>query len=118
MANYYWVKLHNPKLTQEGAVKVFEKLASSCLVRHFEYLGDGYITYNTRGLIDINLILQEYGIDCDEMEIEDEFDRFYNYLSPEELKQLKDDAKNCQEEQEKLSKTIDKVKDQDQKINE
>ena len=78
MANYYWVKLHNPNLTQEGAAKIFEKLASSCLVRHFEYLGDGYISYNTRGLIDIDLILQEYGIDYDEMEIEDEFERFNN----------------------------------------
>ena len=105
MANYYWVKLHNPNLTQEGAAKVFEKLASSCLVRHFEYLGDGYIAYNTRGLIDIDLILQEYGIDCDEMEIEDEFERFYNSLSPEELKQMEDDARKWREEQEKLPKT-------------
>jgi hypothetical protein len=92
-------------LTQEGAAKIFEKLAASCLVRHFEYLGDGYISYNTRGLIDIDLILQEYGIDYDELEIEDEFERFYNSLSPEELKQMEEDAKKWREEEAKLPKT-------------
>lgn len=104
MANYYWVKLDNPNLTQEAAAEIFTELSKYCLVRHFDYVDGGHISYNTRSLVRLDLILEKYGIDEDEMEIEDEFERFYNSLSPAELKEMEEEAKKQKEEEAKLPK--------------
>lgn len=93
MANYYWVKLHSEKITQEVAAEIFIRLSSSCLVRHYNYTEGGHISYNSRGLIDISDILEKYYIDEEELEIEDEFERFYKSLSPEEYEQMVEEAK-------------------------
>lgn len=93
MANYYWVKLHSEKITQEVAAEIFIRLSSSCLVRHYNYTEGGHISYNSRGLIDISDILEKYYIDEEELEIEDEFERFYKSLSPEEYERMVEEAK-------------------------
>lgn len=93
MANYYWVRLDNERLTQEAAAEIFAELSRHCLVRNFNYTEGGHISYNTRGLIRLDLILENYGIDEDEMEIEDEFERFYKSLTPEEYERLVEENK-------------------------
>lgn len=93
MANYYWVQLHSEKITQEVAAEIFIRLSSSCLVRHYNYTEGGHISYNSRGLIDISDILEKYYIDEEELEIEDEFERFYKSLSPEEYERMVEEAK-------------------------
>lgn len=93
MANFYWVRLDNENLTQEVAAEIFAELSKHCLVRHFTYAEGGHISYNTRGLIRLEHILEKYGIDEDEMEIEDEFQRFYKSLTPQEYERLVEENK-------------------------
>lgn len=73
MANYYYVRIENEKINQELATKIFARLASSCKIRHFSFC-EGCISYNTRDLIDIRDILEEYCIDEEEVEVIDEFE--------------------------------------------
>ena len=73
MANYYYVKIENENVNQELAAKILTRLATSCKVRHFSFC-EGRINYNTRGLIDICDIIEEYGIDGEEIDIIDEFE--------------------------------------------
>ena len=63
-------------------------------IRWFDFSEGGIIKYNSRGLEDISEILEKYGITEEEVKVEDEFERFYNSLSPEELKQIEETAKN------------------------
>ena len=72
MANYYYTTFEDDKITQEVAEKIFARLVSSCRIRHFEFC-EGKISYNTRGLVDINDILDEYGIEV-EANVVDEFE--------------------------------------------
>jgi hypothetical protein len=48
------------------------------LVRHFSF-HNGYLNYNTRGLVDITEILNAYGFNDkeDKIEIKNEFDLIY-----------------------------------------
>lgn len=75
MANYYYVKIENKNVNQELAAKILSRFATCCQVRHFSFR-EGCIAYNTRGLIDIRDILEEYSIDEEEMDIADEFELF------------------------------------------
>ena len=104
MANYYYIKIESEKLTQDAVAEIFNYLAENCRVRWFDFSEGGLIKYNTRGLTDISKILEKYGITNEEIEIEDEFERFYNSLSPEELKEMEEEAKRWREEEEKLPK--------------
>lgn len=88
MANYYYVKINNEKLTQEAAAEIFDILSKNCYVRYFNYGDGGHISYNTRGLIDIRSVLEKYYVDEEEMEIEDEFERFYASLTQEEKDEM------------------------------
>lgn len=93
MANYYYVKIDNENLTQEVAAEIFTELSKYCLVSRFTYTEGGYISYIARGLIRLDHILEKYEIDEDEMEIEDEFERFYKSLSSEEYERLVEENK-------------------------
>ena len=73
-------------------------------VRWFDFSEGGIIKYNSRGLEDVSEILEKYGITEEEIKIEDEFERFYNSLPPEELKQMEEEAKKWREEEAKLPK--------------
>ena len=88
MANYYYVKINNEKLTQEVAAEIFNFLSEHCYIQHFNYL-EGHISYKSRGLINVGDILEKYNInDTNTIEIEDEFDYFYNSLSQEDIDEL------------------------------
>ena len=93
MSNYYWVRLDNENLTQEAAAEIFTELSKHCFVRNFSYSEGGSISYNTRDLIRLDSILEKYCIDEDEMEIEDEFERFYKSLTSEEYERLVEENK-------------------------
>ena len=80
MANYYYVKIKNENINQELAAKILAQFATSCRVRHFSFC-EGCISYNTRGLIDISDILEEYGINEAEIEIIDEFELVENGIT-------------------------------------
>lgn len=73
MANYYYVRIENENVNQELAAKILARFATSCRVRHFSFC-EGCISYNTRSLIDIRDIIEEYGIDEEEVDVVDEFE--------------------------------------------
>lgn len=83
MANYYYVTIKSDKMTQEVASKIFQKMATSNLIRHFEFTM-GELIYNTRGLTDIEDILKEYNFTDQDIEIKDEFELVYENLIVEE----------------------------------
>ena len=94
MANYYYVEIKSEKIDSKVAVEIFNYIMRHQRVRWFDFSEGGIIKYNSRGLEDISEILEKYGITEEEVKIEDEFERFYNSLSPEELKQIEETAKN------------------------
>lgn len=73
MANYYYVRIENENVNQELAAKILTRFTTSCKVRHFSFC-EGCISYNTRGLIDIHDIIEEYGINEEEVDVVDEFE--------------------------------------------
>lgn len=85
MANYYWVKINSEKATQKVANEIFSEMANKNKIRHFDYVEGGHISYNTRGLTDIQHILDTYGITDEEVEIKDEFELVYESYTEEEL---------------------------------
>ena len=76
MANYYYVTIKSDKMTQEVANKIFQRLSTLNLIRHFSFV-EGHLTYNTRGLTDIVDILEEYGFTDKDIEVKDEFELAY-----------------------------------------
>ena len=105
MANYYYVKIESEKLTQRAVAEIFNYLTENCRVRWFDFSEGGLIKYNTRGLTDIGEILEKYEITDEEVEVEDEFERFYNTLPPEELKRMEEEYQRFKEEEAKLPKS-------------
>lgn len=83
MANYYYVTIKSDKMTQEVASKIFQKMATSNLIRHFDFTM-GQLTYNTRGLTDIEDILKEYNFTDKDIEIKDEFELVYEDITTKE----------------------------------
>lgn len=79
MANYYYVTIESDKMTQEVASKIFQKMSTSNLIRHFNFI-EGHLNYNTRGLTDIVDILEEYGFTDEDIEVKDEFDLAYEQM--------------------------------------
>ena len=94
MANYYYVEMKSKKIDSKAAVEIFNYIMHHRRIRWFDFSEGGIIKYNSRGLEDISEILEKYGITEEEVKVEDEFERFYNSLSPEELKQIEETAKN------------------------
>lgn len=93
MANYYYVEIKSKKIDSKAAVEIFNYIMRHQRVRWFDFSEGGIIKYNSRGLEDISEILEKYGITEEEVKVEDEFERFYNSLSSEELKQMEEEAK-------------------------
>ena len=75
MANYYFVTIKSEKMTQEVANEIFQAIEPKHLIREF-YFHEGYLYYNTRGLLDISDILNKYKFNdkVDKVEVKDEFD--------------------------------------------
>lgn len=75
MANYYYITIKSDKMTQNIAAEIFVELSSSNLIRAFEYSGNGYLHFNSRGVsARIGKILEKYGFTDEEVEVKDEFD--------------------------------------------
>lgn len=89
MANYYYVTIESEKMNQDIANEILQEIVKSNYIRHFSF-HDGYLHFNSRGLPDITELLACYDFNDEEdkIEIEDEFERFYNHLSDEEYKEL------------------------------
>ena len=76
MANYFYVKIDSEKMTQNVACEIFNEMVDKNKIRHFDFV-TGHVSYNTRGLTDIQHILDTYGITDEEIEIKDEFELAY-----------------------------------------
>ena len=87
MANYYFVTIESEKMTQEVANEIFQAIEPKHLIREF-YFHEGYLYYNTRGLLDISDILNKYKFNdkVDKIEVKDEFD----YVEMTEVEAVKD----------------------------
>ena len=83
MANYYYVTIKSDKMTQEVASKIFQRMSTLNLIRHFSFI-EGHLTYNTRGLTDIVDILEEYGFTDKDIEVKDEFELAYESINTAE----------------------------------
>lgn len=55
-------------------------MATSNFIRHFNFTV-GQLTYNTRGLTDIEDILKEYEFTDEDIEIKDEFELVYENIN-------------------------------------
>ena len=66
MANYFYVKIDSEKITQNVACEIFNEMVNKNKIRHFDFV-DGHISYNTRGLTDIQYILDTHGITDEEV---------------------------------------------------
>ena len=63
-------------MTQKIAAEIFNKLAEERKIRYFDY-DENQLKFNTRGLVDIQDILNRYNIKEEEMEVKDEFELVY-----------------------------------------
>lgn len=90
MANYYFVTIKSEKMTQEVANEIFQAIEPKHLIREFHF-HEGYLYYNTRGLLDISDILNKYKFDdrVDKIEVKDEFD----YVEMTEVEAVKNKIK-------------------------
>lgn len=87
MANYYFVTIESEKMTQEVANEIFQAIEPKHLIREFHF-HEGYLYYNTRGLLNISDILDKYKFNdkVDKVEVKDEFD----YVEMTEVEVVKD----------------------------
>lgn len=76
MANYYYTTIKSDKMTQKIAAEIFNKLAEERKIRYFDY-DENQLKFNTRGLVDIQDILNRYNIKKEEIEVKDEFELVY-----------------------------------------
>jgi hypothetical protein len=83
MANYYYVTIKSEKMTQQVAAEILNRFCGTCRVRSFEF-NEGFLKFNTRGLIDITDILVNYGFNDEEIEVKDEFELFYEASTEED----------------------------------
>lgn len=96
MANYWYINIKSNNLTVEAASEILKYTGENHLIRSFDYIHGNYVDgklggelhMNTRGLPNIISILEKYGITEDEIKWEDEFERFWNNLPPEEYEQI------------------------------
>ena len=109
MANYYYITIESEKMTQDVANEFFQTIAPKQRVRWFEF-SEGYLNYNTRGLIDITKILEAYGFNDEEdkIEVKDEFELAYENIEEDQQEELSEEAKKALES---VKQEINKVKD-------
>ena len=86
--NYYYVYIKSDKITQKLAAQIFNEIASQGRVRSFKFIEAGMISYNSRGLADIGKLLEDAGVKDEEIKIQDEFERVYEYLDKEEKEKI------------------------------
>lgn len=87
MANYYAITIDSEKMKARVAAKLLERIGEHNLIRNFSFYNGHMFSY-TRGCPDIADILTEYNFTNEEVKIEDEFERFWNSLPPEEYEQI------------------------------
>ena len=87
MANYYAITIDSEKMKARVAAKLLERIGEHNLIRNFSFYNGHMFSY-TRGCPDIADILTEYNFTSEEVKIEDEFERFWNSLPPEEYEQI------------------------------
>lgn len=92
MANYFYTEIHSEKLTAAIAAEILAKIGTERPINNFTYY-DGHLMCYTRGLTNISDILNSYGFTDEEVKVEDEFERFWNSLSSEELEQICNETK-------------------------
>ena len=68
MANYYYIDIESEKMTQDVANEIFQTIVPKQKVRWFNF-NEGHLNYNTRGLVEINEILNAYGFNDQEDKI-------------------------------------------------
>lgn len=101
LANYWNIDIKSNNLTAEAAGDILKYMGEHHLIRYFSYSHGEYangkiggeLHSDTRGLPNIAHILKKYGIAEDEVKWEDEFDRFWNSLPPEEFERICNEAK-------------------------
>jgi hypothetical protein len=69
------------------AAKLLERIGEHNLIQNFSFY-DGHMFSYIRGCPDIADILTEANFTKEEVKIEDEFEQFWNNLSPEEYEQI------------------------------
>jgi hypothetical protein len=87
LANYYAITIDSEKMKAKVAAKLLERIGEHNLIQNFSF-HDGHMFSYTRGCPDIADILTEYNFTNEEVKIEDEFERFWNSLPPEEYEQI------------------------------
>ena len=87
MADYYAITINSDKMTPKVAARLLERIGEHNLIQNFSFY-DGYMFSYTRGCPDIADILTEENFTKEEVKIEDEFERFWNILPPEEYEQI------------------------------
>ena len=75
MANYYYITIKSEKMTQEIAAEIFTEFSKTNKIRNFNYIIDGYLYIDSRGLsMQVGKILDKYGFTDEEIDIKDEFE--------------------------------------------
>ena len=87
MANYYAITIDSEKMNAKVAAKLLERIGEHNLIQNFSFY-DGHMFSYTRGCPDIADILTEENFTKEEVKIEDEFERFWDNLPPEEYEQI------------------------------
>lgn len=100
--NYYNIEIESEKLTTAVAAELLNKMGEHNLIENFSYHHSrehqgGRLSSYTRGLPNIVEILKKYNFEDREVKVEDEFERFWNSLSKEELEEIKNNAKKAEE---------------------
>ena len=87
MANYYAITIDSEKMNAKVAAKLLERIGEHNLIQNFSFY-DGHMFSYTRGCPNITDILTEENFTKEEVKIEDEFERFWDNLSPEEYDEI------------------------------
>ena len=74
--NYYNTHIESENVTQELAAQIFNRLTAERKVRLFNYSGAGTISYNSRGMIDIDDLLAAANINQAEVSVKSEFEQY------------------------------------------
>lgn len=74
-------------MTPSVAAKLLERIGEHNLIQNFSFY-DGHMFSYTRGCPNIADILTEENFTKEEVKIEDEFERFWDNLSPEEYEEI------------------------------
>ena len=74
--NYYDTHIKSEKVTQELAAQIFKRLTEQSKIRFFNYSGAGSISYNSRGVVNIDDLLAAANINQAEVSVKSEFEQY------------------------------------------